>query len=398
MRTERGGFSSELARLEEFRRSLHRRPGTGFDVGQTAELVAQKLADAGLDVATGIGKTGVVATLNGSGNGPVIGFRAELDGLPLSEYSSIPHRSEIENCFHGCGHDGHTTMLVGAAQCLAEDADFAGTIRFVFQPSEEDGEGAKAMMADGLFDRFPMDSMFALHNLPGSPLASFSTCSGPVTSIEDRFVISLKGEGGHSSDPSRLTDPLPGASALICAAQTIVSRTVAPTEHAVVSATMVETDGAWNVVPSTVTISGDVRAHHTAVADKVRQRLASIVRGIGDTYGLEADLSYERVFVPTVNTEEAVNSVADAVSQCDFPDCDTTREPFGFSEDFGHFLESVPGCFFTMGNGDSQSHSRPLHSPYYDFNDQAIPIGIDFWCALARLLTQTENTRLERSE
>ncbi len=370
--------------LTRLRRTLHRHPEVGFEVEATAERLARMLRDAGLEVTTGVGGSGVVATLRRGSGGRAIGLRADMDALPITEANDFEHRSAVAGRFHGCGHDGHATMLLGAALRLARMDDLNGSVHFVFQPDEENGRGARAMIDDGLFECFPMEAIFGLHNLPGLPVGAFATRSGPFTAFEERFAIRLSGPGGHAAAPHQTTDPLVAGSAVVLALQSIVSRALAPGDHGVVSATEFVTDGARNILPSAVTIRGDVRGYDDAVSATVEQRMRAIVAGAAAAHGTEGCLDYAREFEPTVNTRAETAIAARAGARLAGASVDAEHEPMGFSEDFARFLRQCPGCFMLAGNGTSGAHAASLHSPHYDFNDALLPWGVDYWTALAR--------------
>jgi len=373
-----------LAALRELRHALHRAPELGFEVSATAAELARRLADAGLEVTTGVGGSGVVATLRrGRGEG-AIGLRADMDALPIAEANTFEHRSTVEGRFHGCGHDGHSSMLLGAAESLARGDDFTGTVHFVFQPDEENGRGAQAMIDDGLFTRFPMDAIFGLHNLPGLPVGTFATRVGPFTAFEEIFEIVIEGRGGHASAPERAVDALVVGSEVVLALQTIVSRSLVPGDHGVVSATEFITDGARNVLPGRVTIRGDVRGYRDAVGTTIARRMREIVDGVAAAHGASARLDYVREFEPTVNTGDEVERAGRAARAIDGTTVDAAHPAMGFSEDFARFLRHRPGCFMLLGNGTEGAHAAALHSPNYDFNDEALPYGVAFWCSLVR--------------
>ena len=388
------GAVTELRELAELRRQLHRHPETAFDVERTAALVADRLAGAGLEVTRGVGGAGVVATLRRGSGRPSIGLRADLDALPITEANTFGHRSQHDGAFHGCGHDGHTTMLLGAALRLSSEPDGAGldgTVHFVFQPDEENGRGAQAMIDDDLFERFPMDAVFGMHNLPGLPVGSFATRPGPFTAYEERFEIEIHGRGGHASAPEKTIDPMVAGAQVVVALQSIVSRSLPPQAHAVVSVTEFVTDGAVNIIPSTVTIRGDVRGYTEPVSETIRRRMREIVDGTAAAHGATATVRYERAFEPTVNTAAEVDVVARAVAGLSSDgvagaSIDVDHPPMGFSEDFGRFLQHRPGCFVLIGNGTDGSHGATLHNPGYDFNDAALAFGVGFWVALVREL------------
>lgn len=374
----------QLETLRSLRRSLHQSPELGFELGGTTAELVQRLQAAGLEVTTGVGGSGVVATLC-RGEGPsAIGLRADMDALPITERNTFAHRSRVEGRFHGCGHDGHTSMLLGAALALAEQGGFDGSVHFVFQPDEENGRGAQAMIDDGLFERFPMDAIFGLHNLPAMPVGHFATATGAFTAFEEIFEITLEGRGGHASAPERAIDALVVGAEVVLALQTIVSRSLAPDQHGVVSATEFVTDGARNVLPGRVTIRGDVRGYADPVSAVIQRRMAEIVDGIAAAHGASARLDYVREFEPTVNTAAEVEQAGAAARAIAGAVVDTGHPPMGFSEDFARFLRHRPGCFMLIGNGTEGAHASPLHSPHYDFNDAALPWGVAYWCRLVR--------------
>ncbi len=375
---------SEIDTLTRFRRDLHRQPGLAFDVGHTAAAIAERLRRAGLHVVENVGRTGVVATLTRGDSPRAIGLRADMDALPIIEANDFDHHSVQRGLFHGCGHDGHSTLLLGAALTLAKRASLNGTVYFIFQPDEENGTGADAMIDDGLFERFPMSAVFGLHNLPGLPIGHFGIQAGPFCSFEDNFEIQVRGRGGHASMPHLAVDPIVVGAEIVTALQSIVARNVPPSDHAVVSVTDFETDGARNVIASNVCITGDCRGFEARTSELIRRRMEDIVRAVAGAHGAEAEVSYTTSFVPVVNHPDATAlcaAVVDGLSAA------TLHHPYGrvgFSEDFAKMLLHRPGAYILMGNGDDgPHHSQPLHNPHYDFNDAAIPVGVGYWCALA---------------
>lgn len=373
---------SALADLAALRHKLHQSPETGFEVESTAAELADRLHAAGLEVTRGVGGTGVVATLRRGNGRRAIGLRADMDALPITEGNDFGHRSTVDGKFHGCGHDGHSTMLLGAALDLAGDADFDGTVHFVFQPDEENGRGAQAMIDDGLFERFAIDEVYGLHNLPGLPFGGFATREGPFTAFEENFTIHIEGRGGHASAPEQAIDPLVAGSEIVLGLQTIVSRSLAPADYGVVSATEFVTDGARNILPSKVTIRGDVRGYEDAVSATIRRRMRGIVDGVAAAHGARASLDYMREFEPTVNTAAETEAAVSAARRIEGATVDAAYGRMGFSEDFARFLRHRPGCFMLLGNGTEGTHAMPLHNPYYDFNDAVLPYGIAYWRAL----------------
>lgn len=374
----------DLRALESLRHALHRAPETGFEVSATAAAMAERLRAAGLAVTTGVGGSGVVATLQCGQGKAAIGLRADLDALPITERNECPHRSTIEGKFHGCGHDGHATMLLGAAQALAAEGGFEGTVHFIFQPDEENGRGAQAMIDDGLFERFPMDAIFGLHNLPGLPVGSFATRAGAFTAFEEIFAIEIEGRGGHASSPQHAIDPLVVGSEIVLALQTIVSRALSPGDFGVVSVTGFITDGARNILPGNVTLRGDTRGYDDAVSATIEQRMRALVEGIAAAHGARARLQYEREFEPTVNTAAELRQAVGAARDITGATVDDAHAPMGFSEDFARFLRHRPGCFMLLGNGTEGPYGAPLHNPRYDFNDAALPWGIEYWTRLVQ--------------
>lgn len=368
--------------LVEMRHRLHREPELAFEVDQTASVVASELDRHGFDVITGVGGSGVVASLRLGRSDRGIGLRADLDALPIDEAGDPPYRSRSSGAFHGCGHDGHSTMLVGAGRLLAERASFEGVVHLIFQPDEENGRGALAMIDDGLFERFPMDSVYGLHNLPGLDLGRFALQPGPMAAFEENFEITLEGRGGHASMPELTADPMVAGAEMITALQTIVARALPPNEHTVVSVTEFITDGARNIIPTNAVIRGDTRGFTEDVSRAIQSRMGQIVEGVARAHGIEADLDYRRGFEAVINTQEETAVAAQAAREVTGARVDPSFGRVGFSEDFGQMLDRSRGCMVLMGNGVSGSAGSQLHNPYYDFNDGAIPYGVEYWVRL----------------
>ncbi|MBQ0824236.1 amidohydrolase [Microvirga sp. HBU67558] len=369
--------------MTAWRRDLHAHPEFGFEEKRTSAFVAAKLREFGLnDVAEGIGGTGVVGTLTrGSGN-RAIALRADMDALRITEQNACDYRSQNLGIMHACGHDGHTAMLLGAAKLLAEDGGFDGTVRFVFQPAEEWGKGALAMLADGLMERFPFEEIYGLHNMPGLPVGHFQTRPGPIMSAEDNFEIVLKGVGGHAARPHWGSEVLVAACATVMNLQTIVSRRLSPTDVGVVSVTELTTDGTRNALPGLARILGDARSFRPEISAGIEKQMRVIAEGTALTYNVAAEVTYTREFVPTLNDAALVDEAfAAARTVFEHDHVATAREPMTGSEDFARFLEHVPGCFAFVGNGES---SAPLHNPAYDFNDEGLLFGACFHAAIAR--------------
>jgi amidohydrolase len=366
-----------------WRHDLHTHPEFGFEEKRTSTFVAAKLREFGLDeVAEGIGGTGVVGTLRrGSGN-RAIALRADMDALRITEQGSKAYRSQSPGLMHACGHDGHTAMLLGAAKLLAGDGGFDGTVRFVFQPAEEWGKGALAMLADELIERFPFEEIYGLHNMPGLPVGHFQTRAGPIMSAEDNFEIVLTGVGGHAARPHCGNEVLVAACATVMNLQTIVSRRLSPTDIGVVSVTELITDGTRNALPGLARILGDARSFRPEVSAEIERQMRIVAAGTALTYNVAAEVTYTREFVPLRNDAATVEEAFAAARTVFAPDqVSTAGEPMTASEDFARFLEHVPGCFVFLGNGE---HSAPLHNPTYDFNDEGLLYGARFHAAIIR--------------
>jgi amidohydrolase len=372
-------------RLRRWRHDLHQIPELGFQEHRTADYLAATLSGMGVDVTRRVGGTGLVATLR-RGQGGALGLRADMDGLPLTERGERPNRSQHDGVMHACGHDGHMAMLLGAANTLATQGGFAGTVHLVFQPAEEHGLGAKAMIADGLFGRFPVDAIFGLHNMPGHPTGTISTRVGGFMASEDNFDIRIAGRGGHAARPQMVIDPIVIAAEIILALQTIVARGIDPTDTAVVSCTEITTDGTRNAIPGEVVIRGDTRSFTPQVQALLEHRIRQLANGICAAHGATCQVTYTHEFEPTINDPAAVASAL-AAARMTVPEhrVDPDAAPWTASEDFGAFLREVPGCFALLGNGvDLGDGGTPLHSPDYDFNDDALDVGVRYYVNLVR--------------
>ncbi len=371
------------ADMRAWRRDIHKHPELGFGELRTAAKVAALLEGFGLKVHSGVGKTGVVGVLRRGRGNRAIGLRADMDALPIQEANDFPHRSVNDKVFHGCGHDGHTAMLLGGARRLADDGAFDGTVYFIFQPSEEDGRGALSMIDDGLFERFPMDAVYGLHNMPGIAAGHFAVRKGPMMTSEDIFVITIEGRGGHASMPDRIIDPVTIGAEVVLALQTIVSRSIGPQDWGVVSVTEMLTDGARNVIPSTVTIKGDCRALTPKTQARIESRMRQIVAGICAAHGAEGRVDYREDFVVTVNTPAETDAAVEAARRvAGAPAVDADCPTCGGSEDFARMLLKKPGCYIMLGNGLDGHCGASLHNPNYDLNDDILGAGRDYWVAL----------------
>jgi amidohydrolase len=362
-----------------WRRDFHENPELLFDVHRTAGVVADKLKEFGCDeVATGIGKTGVVAVIKGrqGTSGKVIGIRADMDALPIEEDTGAPYASKVKGKMHACGHDGHTAMLLGAAKYLAETRNFDGTAVMIFQPAEEGGGGGDAMVKDGLMERFGVQEVYGLHNMPGIPVGQFALRPGPLMAAADRFDIVIEGKGGHAARPHECVDTLLVAAQVVNALQTIASRNVDPLESVVVSVCAFNAGEAYNVIPQTAHLKGTVRTLKDEVRDLVEARLKAVVEATCAAYGATAKVDYRRGYPVTVNHPEQTDFLAKVASEVGGERAvDTTIAPLMGSEDFSYMLESRPGAYIFMGNGATAS----VHHPKYDFNDAAIPYGVSLW-------------------
>ncbi|MGI3168452.1 M20 aminoacylase family protein [Pseudooceanicola sp. C21-150M6] len=374
---------TDFARLRTLRQSLHKIPEMGFEEIKTSDLIGQTLASIGVPFEQGIGGTGVVATLSKGVSGKSIGLRADIDALPIQEATNLPYRSTHEGRMHACGHDGHTTMLLGAIRAL-KDVPFDGTVHFIFQPAEEHGKGAYAMMEDGLFDRFPVEAVYGLHNMPWLEAGRIALNPGPIMGAEDNFVIRVRGQGGHAAMPHKTKDAMVIAASIVCELQTIVARNIDPLQGGVVSCTEFLTDGAVNVIPTEVTIKGDTRSFLPEVSELIEDRMHRIARGLSEAHGAELEFSYARVFPSTVNTAtEAGVAATAAVKAIGAQNVDANCPPMMASEDFGAMLRRRPGCYAFIGNrGADGQGGVMLHNASYDFNDAIIPDGVAYWVSL----------------
>jgi hippurate hydrolase len=373
--------------MVNWRRQLHQIPETGFNEHRTAGFVAKALELMGLEVHRNIGATGLVANLTVGDGKEVVGLRADMDALAMTETAEDrPHISRNLGCMHGCGHDGHMAMLLGAAQLLERTRDFNGTVRFIFQPAEEHGKGANAMIQDGLFERFPVNEIYGAHNIPGMPVGHIATRAGGIMASEDNFVIRIHGRGGHAARPQMAIDPLVIASQIILALQTIVARSVDPADSAVVSCTEIHSDGIRNAIPTHVEIKGDTRSYSPHVQALLEHRMREICQGIARAHGAHCEVEYSHEFVPTVNWPQcALVATAAAQAVVGADNVDGNVAPMMISEDFGAFLKVVPGAFVFIGNGASDVKGGvPLHNARYDFNDEILPIGARYFAELIR--------------
>ena len=371
------------ADMRTWRHHLHAHPETAFEEAATGAFVAEKLRSFGLDVHTGIATTGVVGVLRNGTSTDAVGLRADLDALHILEKSGVPHASRHQGKMHACGHDGHTTMLLGATRAMAARRNFDGTAYFIFQPAEENEGGGRVMVQEGIFERFPMKAVYGMHNWPELPVGKIALREGPLMGAYDIFEIVANGRGAHAGMPHLGRDPMPFAAHVINALQTIVARNIHPLEAGVVSVTQVHGGDTWNVIPQEVVLRGTVRSFQPAVQDLIERRMGEIVAGIASTFDMAATLRYERRYPATINTPvETRHALAAATALVGVDNVDTNPMPSMASEDFAFMLQSKPGCYIWLGGGRG-ADTPSLHNPHYDFNDDALPIGASYWVTLA---------------
>ena len=361
--------------LTQIRRDIHAHPELGFEENRTSDIVAEKLAEYGCEVHRGLGKTGVVGTLRVGNSTRSVGLRADMDALPIMEANSFDHRSTYDGKMHACGHDGHTTMLLGAARYLAETMNFDGQVHFIFQPAEEGIGGAKAMIADGLFQQFPCDVIFGMHNRPGLEVGKFAVRPGPMMAGGGFFEISIGGISTHGARPESGIDPVVVAAQMVNALQTIVSRNLYSQEQAVLSITQIHAGDAYNVIPQTAKLAGTVRTFSEKTMQIVEENMARIVENTAASFGAKAEFDFRYLFAPTVNTPSESEFVADVISgMVGEENMDRNGPLIMASEDFSWMLREVPGAYFNIGNGDGEDVCM-VHNPGYDFNDEALTLG-----------------------
>jgi hippurate hydrolase len=370
--------------VSEWRRHLHENPEILYAVENTAAFVAEKLEEFGVDeVVTGIGRTGVVGIIHGkggAGSGRTIGLRADMDALPLTELTDKPWASKTEGRMHACGHDGHTSMLLGAAKYLAETRNFNGSVALIFQPAEEGGAGALAMIEDGMIERFGIDEVYGMHNMPGIPVGQFAIRKGGIMAAPDRFTITIKGRGGHAAQPHKTIDPIFIGSQLVGSLQAIAARNADPVNSVVISVTRFDAGTTHNIIPDNALIMGTVRTLSEDTRDLAENRIRQIVEGIVSAHGAQASIDYERKCPVTSNhdreTDHAIRVATDIVGASNV---DPSVDPSMAGEDFAFMLKRRPGAFIFIGNGDT----APLHNPHYDFDDEALSYGMSYWVKLA---------------
>ena len=370
-----------LGEVKQWRKQIHSQPELGFKEFKTSSFIIDKLQSFGIEVHQGLGGTGVVGTLK-NGSGPTIGIRADIDALPIKEQNDIDHKSTHENCMHACGHDGHTSVLLGTAKHLSQHKDFSGKIHFIFQPAEEVLGGAKAMIDDGLFDKFPMDAVYGLHNWPGLPVGEIAVNNGPMMASFDTFEITLTGKGTHAAMPHLGADPIAAGAALITNIQSIISRRISPLKSGVISVTQMNSGDTTNVIPDYAILKGTVRSFDMDVRQSMQDMLTEMVTTLPPLYGVTGEMDYHIRYPVTTNDTQAYLEIKEAATKVLGADkVNTDIEPSMASEDFSFMSQVVKGAYFWLGV-DGSSPSKPLHNASYDFNDDAIETGIKVWVSL----------------
>ncbi|WP_111895475.1 M20 aminoacylase family protein [Acinetobacter sp. MB5] len=375
----------------KIRHHLHQYPELEGETVEAANLVAETLSNLGYEVHRHIGGNGVVGVLKKGNSSKAIALRADMDALPIVEANTFAHASKIHGRMHACGHDGHTAIMLAAAELLAKQANFSGTVNLIFQPAEEPLTGAKKMLDDGLFTRFPSDAVFALHNMPGIPVGQIVAQTGPAMASSQKMVCLLKGKSGHGALPELALDPLPALSAFIAALQTIKSRTLAISEHAVISIGSIHAGSSYNIIPENVEIQLNVRTDTEAVREKINQRVQQILQGLELSYGIKTELDIQFLVPPVINSAAETEQVRECLKPLFGDDnvLSVGQKVMG-SEDFAWMLHEVPGCYMMLGNGEGQFHGCSVHNPHYDFNDQIIPLGAQSWLRIVEHFLKPE--------
>ena len=378
-----------LADIQHIRRDIHAHPETSYEEHRTADLIAQKLTEWDIPFVRGLGKTGVVGIVIGTGGNSTrtVGLRADMDALPLQEANQFEHASKTPGKMHACGHDGHTAMLLGAARYLSENRNFDGKIVLIFQPAEEGNAGAKRMMRDGLFEQFPMDAVFGFHNWPGMKVGQFCLCHGPTMASSNVFTATIKGQGSHAAQPHTGIDPIVTATQIVQGWQTIISRNLNPNQSGVLSVTKIQAGTTFNIVPDEAELIGTVRTFQDEALDMIERRMEDIAVNTAKAYGAEVDFNFRRGYPTLINHERETNLIIDVLKSMVGPEnIDAQMTPTMVAEDFAYFVREVPGCYIFIGNDGDEEHRDAghadgvckLHGPSYDFNDAALPYGISY--------------------
>ena len=381
---------ADAAAITAIRRDIHAHPELCFQEHRTADVIAKALTDWGIPIHRGLGKTGVVGIVSNGSSSRAVGLRADIDALPMTEHNTFAHASTHPGRMHACGHDGHTAMLLAAARPFARHRNFDGTVYLIFQPAEEGGAGAREMMRDGLFEKFPMEAVFGAHNWPGLKVGQFALKSGPVMASSNEFRITIRGKGSHAALPHNGIDPVPVACQMVQAFQTIITRNRRPVDPGVISVTMIHAGEATNVVPDACELQGTVRTFSLELIDLIEQRMRAIAEHTCAAFGAQCEFEFRRNYPPTINHPAETEFARRVLGQVVGPGNVHEYEPTMGSEDFSFFLQEKPGCYFVIGNGDGAHREGGhglgpcmLHNPSYDFNDELIPLGATAWVRLA---------------
>ncbi len=381
---------TQAASIAAIRRDIHAHPELCFKEVRTADVVANKLTEWGIPIHRGMGVTGVVGIIKAGTSNKAIGLRADMDALPMQEFNTFAHASKHANKMHACGHDGHTAMLLAAAQHFAKNRNFDGTVYLIFQPAEVGGGGARVMIEDGLFEQFPMDAVFGMHNWPGTDIGKFAVSPGPVMASTSEFKITVHGKGGHAALPHTSVDPIPVASALVQGFQTIISRNKKPVDAGVISVTMIHAGEATNVIPDSCELQGTVRTFTMEVMDLVEKRMKEMAASLSESYGATCDFEFARNYPPTINSTKEAEFARQVMTDIVGEKNVIAQEPTMGGEDFAYMLQAKPGCYVFIANGDGSHREMGhgagpcmLHNPSYDFNDDLIPLGATYWVRLA---------------
>ena len=387
-------IAREAAAIAEVRRDIHAHPELCFQEVRTADVIAAKLTEWGIPIHRGLGTTGVVGIVHGRDGGAcgrAVGLRADIDALPMQEFNTFAHASKHQGRMHACGHDGHTAMLLAAAQYFSKHRDFDGTVYLIFQPAEEGGGGAREMIKDGLFERFPMQAVFGMHNWPGMPAGSFAVSPGPVMASSNEFKITIRGKGSHGAMPHMGIDPVPVACQMVQAFQNIISRNKKPIEAGVISVTMIHAGEATNVVPDSCELQGTVRTFSTELLDMIERRMRQVAEHTCAAFEARCEFEFVRNYPPTINSPAEAEFARQVMVGIVGEDKVLAQEPTGGAEDFSFMLQAKPGAYVFIANGDGTHRDMghgggpcTLHNPSYDFNDDLIPLGGTYWVELAR--------------
>ena len=392
---------TQAAALAGVRRDIHAHPELCFQEHRTADVVAAKLTEWGIPIHRGLGTTGVVGIVKSGSSSRALGLRADMDALPMQEFNSFEHASKHAGKMHACGHDGHTAMLLAAAQHFASQRNFDGTVYLIFQPAEEGGGGAREMIKEGLFEKFPMEAVFGMHNWPGTQVGKFAVSAGPVMASSNEFKIMIQGKGGHAALPHLGLDPVPVACQMVQAFQTIISRNKKPIDAGVISVTMIHAGEATNVIPDSCELQGTVRTFTLEVLDLIEQRMQEVAEHTAAAFGTSCEFSFKRNYPPTINSAPEAEFARRVMNDIVGADNVIAQEPTMGAEDFAYMLQAKPGAYCFIANGDGSHREMGhgagpcmLHNPSYDFNDDLIPLGATYW---VRLAEEWLNTPLARS-